>query len=192
LKKWEIDLPTVITHSVIAASAAYSFGSKKELWKLLILGMVCSMLPDADVIGYHYFYIPYHHFLGHRGFFHSLFFAALLSLLVVFLFFRKAKPFSGQWWQYVLYFFVLTGSHGLLDALTNGGNGIALFSPFYNDRFFFPWTPIQVSPLSIKGFLSMRGLKVMMFEALWIWLPCLMVVFFLKIRRKRRQISESR
>jgi inner membrane protein len=28
-------------------------------------------------------------------------------------------------------------SHGVLDALTNGGHGIAFFSPFLNERYFF-------------------------------------------------------
>ena len=36
-----------------------------------------------------------------------------------------------------MYFFLSTVLHGLLDALTNGGDGIAFFSPFSNERFSF-------------------------------------------------------
>ncbi len=142
------------------------------------------MLPDADVIGYRWLYIPYYAFFGHRGFFHSPFFAALLSILIVCTFYRKERVFSNQWWKYFFYFFVLTASHGILDAMTNGGLGIALLSPITNDRYFLPWTPLEVSPLSIKGFLSQRGLTVLMSELRWIWVPCFLIIIFLKIKRK--------
>jgi inner membrane protein len=153
--------------------------------KFWILSIACSTLPDADVIGYRWLYIPPYHFLGHRGFFHSPFFAALLSILIIFIFYRKEVIFSNRWWKYVLYFFILTASHGLLDTLTNGGHGIALLSPFTNSRYFFPWTPLEVSPLSIKGFLSQRGLVVFMSELIWIWVPCFLIIVFLKIKRRK-------
>ena len=175
-------MPTIITHSVVAVSAAYGFSSAKESWKLWILSIACSILPDADVVGYRWLYIPTYEFFGHRGFFHSPFFAALLSVFIVCIFYRKEEIFSNQWWKYVLYFFILGSSHGLLDAFTNGGNGIALLSPLTNQRYFFPWTPIEVSPLSIRGFLSPRGLTVLMSELMWVWVPALFIVIFLKIK----------
>ncbi len=177
-------MPTFITHSVVAGTSVYSFNSGKESLKFWLLSIACSVLPDADVIGYRWLYIPYYHFLGHRGFFHSPFFAAILSILIVCTFYRKEVLFSNQWWKYVLYFFLLTASHGLLDALTNGGQGIALLSPFTNNRYFFPWTPIEVSPFSIKAFISQRGLTVFASELLWIWIPCLMIIIFFKIKRR--------
>jgi inner membrane protein len=85
----------------------------------------------------------------------------------------------------LLYFFVLTTSHGVLDAFTNGGNGIALLSPITNERYFFPWTPIEVSPLGIRAFLSQRGLTVLKSELLWIWTPCLLLLILLRIKRSR-------
>ena len=149
-----------------------------------MLSIACSSLPDLDVIGYRWLYIPSYEFFGHRGFFHSPFFAALIGIFIAGIFYRKEGFFSAQWWKYVLYFFALTASHGLLDALTNGGNGIALLSPFTSERYFFPWTPIEVSPLSIRGFLSQRGLTVLMSEIVWIWAPCFLIIIFLKIRCK--------
>ena len=176
-------MPTIITHSVIAASSAYSFGQGRETVKLVLLSITCSLLPDADVIGYHWLYIPSYSFFGHRGFFHSPFFAALLSILIVCIFYRKEVVFSKPWWKYVLYFFLVGASHGLLDAMTNGGNGIALLSPITNNRYFLPWTPIEVSPLSIKSFLSQRGLTVLHSELIWIWVPLVIIVIFLRIKR---------
>ena len=178
-------LPTIITHSIVAVSSAYGFRFAKETWKLWILSIACSILPDADVIGYRWLYIPTYGFFGHRGFFHSPFFAALLSIFIVGIFYRKEVIFSKQWWKYVLYFFILSASHGLLDALTNGGNGIALLSPITNERYFFPWTPIEVSPLSIKAFFSQRGFTVLISEIIWIWAPCLLFIIFLELKRRK-------
>ncbi len=180
-------MPTIITHSVVAVSSGLGFSSGKESLKFWILSIVCSSLPDADVIGYRWLYIPSYDFFGHRGFFHSPFFAALLSIFIVCIFYRKQKFFSIQWWKYCLYFFILTSSHGILDAFTNGGNGIALLSPLSNERYFSPWTPIEVSPLSIKAFLSQRGLTVLKSELLWIWVPCLLALIALKINRRGRE-----
>jgi len=178
-------MPTVFTHSVIGISAAYSFRSGKESLKFRILSIACSILPDADVIGYNWLYIPSYYFFGHRGFFHSPFFAALLSISVVCIFYRKEVTFSNPWWKYVLYFFILTTSHGLTDALTNGGRGVALLSPVTNVRYSFPWTPVEISPLSIRAFLSQRGLTVLISELLWIWMPCFLIVIFLKIKQNK-------
>jgi len=177
-------LPTIITHSVVAACAVHSFESKKETLKFWILSIACSSLPDLDVIGYRWLYIPSYEFFGHRGFFHSPSFAALLSILIVCIFYCQEGLFSKAWWKYALYFFVLTASHGLLDALTNGGNGIALLSPLTNERYFFPWTPIEVSPLGIKGLLSQRGLTVLTSELLWIGVPSILAIILMRLKRK--------
>lgn len=182
-------MPTVITHSVIGLAATFGFNTRNQSIKLILLSMTCSILPDADIIGYYWLYIPSYDFLGHRGFFHSLFFAVVVSVLVVYLFFRKEVDFSKKWWKLVVYFFILTASHGLLDAFTNGGNGIALLSPISNDRYFFPWTPIEVSPLGIKALFSKRGLEVLISELLWVWAPILLFFLFsIKMRNQEKGI----
>jgi len=63
----------------------------------------------------------------------------------------------------------------LLDMLTNGGRGIALFAPFSNARYFFPWRPIEVSPISVQRFFSQRGVQIMRSELQWVWLPAAVV-----------------
>ena len=60
-----------------------------------------------------------------------------------------------------LFLFVSTLSHGLLDMLTNGGLGVALFVPMSNERYFFPWRPITVSPIGLSRFVSAWGLRVL-------------------------------
>jgi len=78
----------------------------------------------------------YHHFFGHRGFFHSPFFGLLLSLFIISLFFRDFDIFSVRWFFSFIFLFILAASHGIFDAFTNGGLGIALLSPFDNTRLF--------------------------------------------------------
>ena len=63
-------------------------------------------------------------------------------------------------------------SHGALDALTTGGLGVAFFSPWDLERYFFSFRPIRVSPLGIKAFFSSRGLRVLASEFWWVGLPC--------------------
>ena len=79
-----------------------------------------------------------------------------------------------------LYFFLSAASHGLLDALTDGGLGVAFFSPFDRTRYFFPVRPIAVSPIGIREFFSEQGLVVMTSELTWVWLP--VVVLFVGLR----------
>jgi inner membrane protein len=77
----------------------------------------------------------------------------------------------------------------LLDAFTSGGLGIALLSPFENTRYFFPITPIVVSPLGTKAFCSDMGLRVIISEFLYVWLPAIFLVVFGKWLREKRNIQ---
>ena len=55
--------------------------------------------------------------------------------------------------------------------MTSGGGGIAFFAPFVNERYFFPWRPILVSPMSIRRFFSARGAAILASEFVWVWIP---------------------
>jgi inner membrane protein len=134
-----------------------------------VLGAACSILPDADVIGVA-FGISLRSLLGHRGVSHSLLFAIVVAAVIVALCFRRA-PESVSRVRLGLYLFLATASHGALDALTNGGPGIAFFAPFDDTRYFFPFRPVVVSPLDLRPFFSEWGLRVIESELLWIWLP---------------------
>jgi inner membrane protein len=64
-------------------------------------------------------------------------------------------------------------SHGLLDAMTDGGLGVALLWPWTPQRIFFPWRPIPVAPIGLHLF-SLRGLYVLGWEVL-VFLPVWML-----------------
>ena len=136
----------------------------------MIAGVACSVVPDLDVLGFR-LGIHYEDLLGHRGLSHSIAFAAGLASLVLIATKPKLNPpvHRGLVWFYL---FLATASHGLLDALTNGGLGVALLSPFITTRYFFPFTPIEVSPLGLR-FFSAGGLAVLMSECCWVWFPAI-------------------
>jgi inner membrane protein len=134
---------------------------------LLLAGAACSVVPDLDVIGFG-FGVRYGDVLGHRGLTHSAPFAAALGALLGFTFFREAR---GGKWPVFIFLFLSTLSHALLDMLTDGGLGVALFAPFSSERYFFPWRPIEVSPIGVTSFLSEWGIRVILSELRWVWLP---------------------
>jgi len=128
-------------------------------------------LPDADAVGF-IFRVPYDSMWGHRGITHSITFSIVVGILVALIAFRKEA--SNSKFFLAIYFALVTLSHPLLDMLTNGGLGVALFAPFSSERFFWPWRPIEVSPIGL-GFFSERGLVVLMSEIVWVWLPALAI-----------------
>jgi len=97
-------------------------------------------------------------------------FAVLVSGGATIILLRREQLGLGQLSLFV-FVFLATASHGVLDAMTNGGLGIAFFSPFNNDRYFLPWRPIRVSPISVTRFFSGGGYAVLQSELLWIWTP---------------------
>jgi inner membrane protein len=172
-----------ISHAVAALGIGAFFYKPDIPKRAWVIGAACSIFPDIDVIGFH-FGVPYGAFWGHRGFTHSLFFAVLLASAVALLGFRFGVPniSRAMLWTYL---FLATASHGLLDAMTDGGLGVAFFSPFDNRRYFLPWRPIRVSPIGIDRFLTPRGIAVLESEFLWIWIPAaLVIVSALLIRRR--------
>ena len=167
-----------------SATKSNAFRHTSVLWDEVV-EEVSAAFPDVDVIGFR-FGIQYGDMLGHRGLTHSLAFAFILGCLVALLAFREVKIFSLDWWKLAIYFFVVTASHGVLDALTNGGLGVAFFAPFSNERYFFPWRPIEVSPIGLRPFLSYRGLLVILSEIAWIWIPSVLLVLLSSVTRRAK------
>jgi inner membrane protein len=176
-------MASVFSHAVAALGIGACFyrpDTPKHVW---VAGALCSVIPDLDVIGFR-FGIRYGDFWGHRGFTHSILFAALQATLVLLVAFRQGVPGLGRFALWT-YFFLATASHGILDAMTDGGLGVAFFSPFNNARYFFPWRPIRVSPIGITRFFTHRGLDVVQSELLWIWLPAALFLLSAWLIRRR-------
>jgi len=177
-------VPSVFSHAVAGMAIGTAFwrpGTPARYWAL---GAVVAALPDVDVAGFR-LGIPYGAVLGHRGLTHSLAFAAALSALIVAALPSVGSVSRGRLW---LYLFLATASHGTLDALTNGGGGVAFFAPLHNARYFLPWTPIEVSPIGVRAFFSERGLRVIANEVLWLWVPSVLFAAAALWLRRRRSV----
>jgi len=161
-------MPTLITHAMVPLVARVGLGPQQISSRLLAVACCAAVLPDADVVAF-LFGIPYGDPLGHRGMSHSI----ALALFVGFL-----SSFAYGWLRsrrstVFLFVSVSMASHGLFDALTNGGLGVAFFWPFSDTRYFFPDHPIEVSAIGLKYVFTERTLIVLKSEVLWVWLPSL-------------------
>ncbi|HEX9163597.1 MAG TPA: metal-dependent hydrolase [Thermoanaerobaculia bacterium] len=153
-------MPTIFSHPAIALLKTFMQRVPKSV---VAAGIVGSVLPDADVISFP-LGIPYGSTFGHRGFTHSIFFALVSSAIATLIIRPKNRTLAA-----FLFIFMCSMSHPLLDACTNGGMGIAFFSPFSNRRYFFPWRPIEVSPIGAID------VEVLASEVRWVWLPMIVV-----------------
>ena len=170
-------MASAFSHVIVAVAMGSALRNGELRGRELSLGALCSVLPDLDVIGFP-FGIQYGDMWGHRGLTHSVSFAALLAGILVALWYR-GKPAIAMTGLF-LYFFLCTASHGVLDALTDGGLGVAFFSPFDTTRYFLPLRPVLVSPIGISEFFSAYGARVLANESIWIGLPSLALFLLLR------------
>lgn len=152
-------MASAFSHILVAGTIGAAFRPLLRQPRFWLVGAACSVLPDADVLGFRWG-ISYEHLLGHRGLTHSLAFAAALSAVLI------PLVFHGPLWaphrhRLFWYLFCCTASHGVLDAMTNGGLGVAFLAPFDSTRYFLPVRPIEVSPLSVEAFFTGWGARVL-------------------------------
>jgi len=182
-------MPSILTHAFVAGSAGALAPPKSLPRWAVVAGVVCSVLPDIDTMG-HAVGVRYGSEFGHRGFTHSILFALVAGAIAAAVVTRA----NGRWrWSPVLWAYLLfcIGSHGFLDAMTNAGTGVALLMPFSDQRFFLPWRPIQVAPLSVSRFIGMKGVAVALSEVLWVWLPMLGLVLIAREMRRHKKTKEE-
>lgn len=177
-------MPSILTHAAVPLALWCASEHGRISTRLLGAGVAAAMLPDADVLAFA-LHIPYADAFGHRGASHSLAFAALLAALACAL----APWLRAGRVQAAAFVFISALSHPLLDALTSGGLGVALWWPWSEQRLFAPWRPIRVSPFA-NQFFSARGLQTLLSELRWVWLPLLLCV--LGWRMIQRSPSETR
>jgi inner membrane protein len=177
-------MASVISHAVFASGLGAAGSPRSRMPpRYWVTVAIIAALPDLDVVVYP-LGLNAPNMLGHRGITHSLAFAAVFAALVVRLVFRGAawRPMWGRLW---VVFFAAMASHGVLDAMTNGGQGIAFLAPFSDARWHFPWQPIRVSPIGIGAFFSIDGLRVLRNEVLSVWLPSALIVLVSRLVRRR-------
>jgi inner membrane protein len=167
-------MASIFGHVAASTALGYAFFPKAVRPATIILAGFCAFAPDLDVLAFR-FDIPYESQWGHRGWTHSIVFALVFGAIVTFIF-QYIQKNKINLTPLLLWCVLSTLSHPLLDMLTNGGRGCALWWPFLQERIFFPLRPIQVSPLGAGAFFSEWGLRVLWSEMVWIGLPALGIV----------------
>jgi inner membrane protein len=190
-------VPSIFSHAIAGLCLGACIVRPDTPRALLAVGAACAVVPDLDVAGLS-LGIGLDQPLGHRGLSHSVVFAAALASVLTWA--------VGRWWdvrpgmrlgtrlgagRVWLYLFASTTSHGLLDAMTNGGRGVAFFAPFSDRRYHFPFRPIEVSPLSISEFFTERGLSIIANELVWVWVPSFLLAAIALWWRARHRPAEA-
>ncbi|HEX8751631.1 MAG TPA: metal-dependent hydrolase [Nitrospira sp.] len=171
-----------LTHAVVAVTIVAVHDLQPRAARTWLVAIACAIAPDLDALGY-WLGVPYESFWGHRGFTHSMAFAVLLSWICANWISHSSAISRLRLWSVYL---MAVLSHDVLDAMTDGGLGVALFSPLDQTRYFFPFRPIQVSSLSLSDVVGPHGLSVLANECLWVWIPCGVIVTVFWLWRGRR------
>ena len=148
-------------------------------WAYWGLVALLPIVPDLDVFSEY----AYGSSLGHRGITHSRLFALLLSVVVAAV---TARWFRVKWWSLTILFFTIIASHGLLDAMTRGGENIPFFWPLGGR--YGNWGPLPVSDIAFD-LPDPRYSRAIRAELLWVWLPTLVTVGLTMLYRYRARKS---
>jgi inner membrane protein len=116
---------------------------------------------------------------------HSILFAAVIGIAAGAILGGSRAERLGQ----TFLLFLITCAHGVLDAMTDGGLGVAFFSPFDTERYFLPWRPIFVSPLRASRFFTTRGMKIVLNELVVVWVPMILVGLVLYAFQRRKEAN---
>jgi len=160
-------MATLYTHAAAGLGLGAVFMPRRMPVLFWALAAFLPIVPDFDAFSM----APYGSMQGHRGYTHSLCFALVVGFVAALATFWY---FKAPFWPLFGLFFLITASHGILDALTNGGYGIPLFWPF-DERRFGPYGPIQVTDIGFE-WPDPRASRSVRTELLYVWLPMVLLV----------------
>jgi len=135
-------MTTIYTHIAAGLGIAAVLAPRRMAWPNWLLAGLLPVLPDLDTLSLR----SYSSIWGHRGFTHSLAFALTAGLLATAL---TGWYFRIGFWRLAIVFCAAAASHALLDMLTKGGEGVALWWPLDNGRV-GSWGPIPVADLALE------------------------------------------
>ena len=165
-------MPSSIAHASVAVLASPLLDARWRTPRVIGLTAAAAAAPDLDAIGRPFGYADVGFLGGHRALTHSVFAALVVGAIALAFVARTTVPRDGV--RIALFVFCVVASHGLLDAFTTYGDGVAIFAPFSWYRWKSPWQPFG-------GLWS---------EMLALWVPAaLMYVLWLKPRLNRPSLS---
>jgi inner membrane protein len=171
----------------LLASRALALPKSHER-RALLAGVLCGCLPDLDVVTYA-LEIRANEPLGHRGLFHSLLASIVLAAVATW-FVGRGLDRRGPEHRRVFFFLLFSAaSHGVLDALTQGEVGVALFAPFSPVRVASPWKLLPACPVGLTEYLGYFGLLTLANEVLYAAAPVALAVSL--VRSRRPELAET-
>lgn len=180
-------MASAITHAalpvIVLAAVDLPEGTRR---RVTIAAALCAMLPDLDVVTA-MFEIRTWEPMGHRGVSHSLLIAALVALFVTTFWFHDLATGKREWRRVALVLFGATASHGLLDALTTGEVGVALFAPLTDARVWSPWKLLPSCPVGMSEYLGPWGLFTLANELFYVLIPVGLVVALVRAEPGERR-----
>ena len=138
-------MPTSFGHVAVPLALGLGLGRKRIPPRLLLAGVLVSVLPDLDVLSLKFGVASGTQFF-HRGATHSLTVALAVALLGACLHRRLRVSFRRAFF----FLFIAAASHPVLDALTIGGQGVALLWPWSVTRFLFPFHLVEIPPIDVS------------------------------------------
>lgn len=140
-------MPSSLSHAMVAVAAGVAMAPRTRMRSFLVVGAFCAVAPDIDAIGR---LLPVdagdvEWLGGHRGFTHSLTYAAVCGVTVATATF-VSRAWEGVRFRLMLFVAFATAAHGVLDALTSNGaatSPVQFFSPFSTRGYTAPWHPIH-------------------------------------------------
>ena len=163
-------MPSSVAHGLTALALGTALLPARAPRRLLYAGIAAAVLLDVDAIGRPFGRGDLEWLGGHRALTHSLIFAAALGAGLTLLWRQSQRTTSEQLRVYAFFVSAMV-SHGVLDAFTDYGEGIAFLAPLTWRRFDAPWAPFQ-------------GLWE---EVVIVWLPAWLVVRYIAHRRARER-----
>jgi inner membrane protein len=152
-----------LTQIILGAAVAEAVAGKKMGNKAAMWGAIAGTIPDLDVFLMQ-FYHPIDAALMHRGFSHSILFAAIMGPVLGWLIHRLYKKrYEQKTWMWLFFLSIIT--HPMLDIFTNYGTE---FLWPYNTRITFN-TVFVIDPLYTVPFMV-----------------CLLVALFMKRENPKR------
>jgi inner membrane protein len=170
---------------VAGAAIAWTFAPGRFRRSVTALAALTAVLPDFDLVP---FYLGADHggLWGHRGFTHSLVFAACTAACGAALLLGRRRYLTIEAIRVLSILLAAAVSHPMLDAFTRAGPGVALLAPFDQARYFFPVRRIAGALPRPAALFGHPGLAAFAGEFVWIWIPAILLVTAAELRRRRR------
>ena len=183
-------MPSIFAHAAAGAAVGSAF-APSPMRRLWITAAACAALPDIDALGRPVGNRTYEAaFAGHRGVTHSILFAILVGGVAAWMFRREVVSRAARF-RLWLAFALALASHGVLDALSTIGDGVAFWAPFSWTHYEFVWQPLGETGPGPSG--PMRLFAIVANEFLWVGLPALIVVAIARVLRRlpRDRLAEN-